>query len=327
VTLRAYVDLLRFEDEAYGQDYFCEAAAGMVRIYLHLMDHPMSENDAEPDYSSMTAAERKKAKAIARKKKKAAEKKEEAAVAASADAAHGNTNGTSNHNSPSNKPKGGAAGGAGKPSFVEQDPLGKELLGKDPTDEARKYSALLAQHAPSRLQSWLLSYDVSIRRGKALLALRALLHARSLDPGSGEVLYRTVDYSLRVPALLDEGGGLGDAARRIISEESICLLNDRSLEAFVGDAVELVRSSADPATLSLSYRVCVARAAVLSKLWSIKEACGLVTDGGLSDRGVNVESCREALVAMRSFGDEAQPAADEWIRQVQGRFPLLSDFS
>ena len=31
VTLRAYVDVLRFEDEAYGQEYFVRAASGMVR--------------------------------------------------------------------------------------------------------------------------------------------------------------------------------------------------------------------------------------------------------------------------------------------------------
>jgi len=76
VTLRAYVSLLRYEDEIYGAEYYRVAAAGIIRIYLRLYDNPEKEEDEEPDYSKMTAAERKKAKAIARKKKKAVEKKE-----------------------------------------------------------------------------------------------------------------------------------------------------------------------------------------------------------------------------------------------------------
>ena len=77
MTLRAYTQVLKFEDNLWSEDYYFSAASGIVKIYLHLYDNPATtKEDAEPDYSKMTAAERKKAKATARKKKKKAEKME-----------------------------------------------------------------------------------------------------------------------------------------------------------------------------------------------------------------------------------------------------------
>jgi hypothetical protein len=80
-------------------------------------------------------------------------------------------------------------------------------------------------------------------------------------------------------------------------------------------------------TVSLSYRVAVAKASVLAKTLSVPEACAIVVESGLSGRGVNLCSCRDALSALRSFADEAQGAVQKWIGLVEGRFPLLSDFS
>lgn len=60
VTLRAYISVIRFEDEVYGQYYYCRAACGIIKIFLHLADNPHNDDDTEPDYSKMSAAERKK---------------------------------------------------------------------------------------------------------------------------------------------------------------------------------------------------------------------------------------------------------------------------
>ena len=40
VTLRAYTEVLRFEDNLWGEDYYFTAAEGIIRIYLHLHDNP-----------------------------------------------------------------------------------------------------------------------------------------------------------------------------------------------------------------------------------------------------------------------------------------------
>jgi hypothetical protein len=96
---------------------------------LYLFENPPTDESEEPDYSKMNAAERKKAKAVARKKKKVAEKKEAEEEEKEAEAANGN-------NKKQNQ-KGG------KPAVVEQDPFGKELLKKDPLEEAKKYSSIV----------------------------------------------------------------------------------------------------------------------------------------------------------------------------------------
>lgn len=158
VTLRAYTGVLKWEDEVWSQQYYGRAAEGIIRIYLHLHDNPsVTAEESEPDYSKMTAAERKKAKAIARKKKKAAEKK-------AAEAAEKREKAQSSAQENGNKKK--------KPAVVDQDPNGDELLKKNPIEEAKKYSAILSKYAPKRVSTWLLQYDVAIRRGKILMALQ-----------------------------------------------------------------------------------------------------------------------------------------------------------
>jgi peptide alpha-N-acetyltransferase len=159
VTLRAYLDVLRYEDHIWGEEYYRRAAESIIRIYLHLYDNPsIAAGEQEPDYSKMTAAQKKKAKAVARKKKKAAEKKAEE-TAEKQKELEAKENG--------NKAKKGTS-----EAEKDTDPDGKELMLKDPLEEANKYSVMLAAHAPGQLSTWMLRYDVAIRRGKALIAMQ-----------------------------------------------------------------------------------------------------------------------------------------------------------
>jgi hypothetical protein len=162
VTLRAYLDVLRYEDHIWGEEYYRQAAESIIRIYLHLYDNPsITAGEQEPDYSNMTAAQKKKAKAVARKKKKAAEKK-------AAEAAEKQKEQDAKENG--NKSK------KNQPDVVKDtDPDGKELMKKDPLEEANTYSVVLAAHAPNELNTWILRYDVAIRRGKALIAMQVRL--------------------------------------------------------------------------------------------------------------------------------------------------------
>ena len=159
VTLRAYTDMLRWEEELWGHEFYGTAAEGVIRNYIHIFDNPAKEEDGqEPDYSQMTPAERKKAKAIARKKKKAAEKKSNKST-------ENASKNTANENKSTKK--------SGKTqSPLDSDPSGEELLKKDPLEEAKKYVATLVKNAPNRFSTWIAQYDVSIRRGKLLMALQ-----------------------------------------------------------------------------------------------------------------------------------------------------------
>ena len=300
-TLRAYSDVLRFEDELWGLDNYARAAEGVSRLYLHLYDNPnLTKEDEEPDYSSMTAAERKKAKAIARKKKKAAEKKMEEEKAAAAEAAKANQ-------------KKGA-----KPAVIDEDPNGEALLKRDPLEEAKKFSAILSRHAPSRLSTWLLQYDVAIRRKKTVLAMQALFKGRALEPQNGELFTRIVDFSDKASPEDDSH----DAVKEILKDELPKLYDGKDLSQFVRDAAA---SAKGDASTNLSLRIAIARAIAKTKTGSTSDAASLIVDQGLDGQGVSVDTAKAALACLNEFGDEASAAKTKWIAAIKERFPLIKD--
>jgi hypothetical protein len=269
---------------------------------LRLFENPSIDESAEPDYSKMNAAEKKKAKAVARKKKKVAEKKE--AVEEEKEVANG-----------SNKKQNQKGG---KPAIVEEDPFGKELLKKDPLEEAKKYSSMLASYAPKSLVTWILQYDVSIRRKKPLMALQALHKARSIDPESCELFSRVVDFALKMDSFADAT----DVIRTVMQAETPQLLGGQSVSDFVKAAATNVR---DNAGTDLPRRVSVAKALVESKTSSVADASAVIVNGGISSTKVTVETCRDALSALKAFGNESEGAVKQWIADVQGRFPIISN--
>jgi hypothetical protein len=273
---------------------------------LHLFENPSIDESAEPDYTNMNAAEKKKAKAVARKKKKVAEKKE--AVEEEEKEAANTTNGDSKKENQK----------GGKPAIVEQDPFGKELLMKDPLEEAKKYSSMLASYAPKTLETWILQYDVSVRRKKPLMALQALHKARSIDPESSELFSRVVDFAGK----MDSFAEATDVVRTVMKAETPQLLGGQSVAEFVKAAASNVR---DNARTDLPMRIAVAKALVETKTSSVADASAVIINGGISSTKVTVETCRDALGAMKAFGKESDGAVKQWIADVQGRFPLISN--
>jgi hypothetical protein len=274
---------------------------------LHLFENPSTDESEEPDYSKMSAAERKKAKAVARKKKKVAEKKEAVAVEEEKEAAT-----AANGDNKKENQKGG------KPAIVEEDPFGKELLKKNPLEEAKKYSSMLATYAPKSLETWILQYDVSILRKKPLMALQALHKARSIDPESCELFPRVVDFAGK----MDSFAEATDVVRTVMKAETPQLLGGQSVAEFVKAAASNVR---DNARTDLPTRVAVAKALVKTKTSSVADASAVIVNGGISSTKVTVETCRDALNALKAFGNESDGAVKQWIADVQGRFPLISN--
>jgi hypothetical protein len=311
VTLRAYTEVLRFEDQLWGEQYYFTAAKGIIGVYLHLYDNPaIMEKQKEPDYSQMNAAQRKKEKAVARKKKIQAEKKEAERLAKEAEA----------NEESEEKDENGGQKKKGKSSPVDEDPNGKELLMKDPLEEAKNYSSILAKYAPKRFETWTSQYDVSIRRKKLLLALQAIFKMRCIDPENSEYFARLVDFALKLPTF----GDIPDSVRSVATEESAALLNQKSVGDFVSGAADHARQGNQA---SLTTRVAIAHALVKTNPSSVKAAASLIVDGGLSSRGASVDNCRSALNALKEFGADAQEAKNKWIVAVKERFPLITDLS
>ncbi|XP_076902750.1 N-terminal acetyltransferase A complex auxiliary subunit NAA15-like [Bidens hawaiensis] len=164
MTLRAYIDMLRFQDRLHAHAYFRKAAAGAIRCYIKLYDTPPKSSTEEDDeLAKLPASQKKKLrqkqrKAEARAKKEAEVKSEEA-----------NANGASKN-------------GKRNVKAVDPDPHGEKLLQiEDPLVEAGKYLKLLQKHSSDYLETHLLSFEINMRKEKILLALQALKHMVQID--------------------------------------------------------------------------------------------------------------------------------------------------
>lgn len=304
---------MRWEDNLWGQPYYGEAAEGIIKIYLHLYDNPsITAEEAELDYANMSAAERKKAKALARKKKKCVDKKatEDSEQKSMKETVEVNAGATENGGKKKRPPL---------PEIIDEDPDGQILLKKDPLDEAKKFSAILSKNAATRLSTWLLQYDVASRRGKGLLALQALLKAKALAPESSDVFARIVDLGNKFESLISS-----EIVRSVFNTEIPTLLEGKDVESFV--VIASTKLMADPLA-ALPMRVEVAKALLQVNKASVAEAANLIVDGGLLGRGVTVSNCRDALVALTGFGEDAAGARSQWVAAVSTQFPLLKDLA
>ncbi|XP_010254211.1 PREDICTED: N-alpha-acetyltransferase 16, NatA auxiliary subunit-like isoform X1 [Nelumbo nucifera] len=165
MTLRAYVEMLKFQDRLHSHKYFHKAAVGAIRCYMKLYDSPpksMVEEDEEMAKlppSLKKKMRQKQRKAEARAKKEAEEKNEESSA--------GNVSkfGKRQHVKP-----------------VDLDPNGEKLLQvEDPLLEATKYLKLLQNNSSDFLETHLLSFEVNMRRQKILLAFQAVKQLLRLD--------------------------------------------------------------------------------------------------------------------------------------------------
>ncbi|KAL8098992.1 N-terminal acetyltransferase A complex auxiliary subunit NAA15-like isoform X2 [Apium graveolens] len=163
MTLRGYIEMLKFQDRLHSHTYFRKAAAGAIRCYIKLYDAPLkSAAEEDDDMSKLPASQKKKnrqkqRKAEARAKKEAEVRTEESSVNVS-------------------------KAGMRHVKPVDPDPHGKKLLQvEDPLLEATNYLKLLQKHSPNSLETHFLSFEVYMRNHKILLALQALKHVLRLD--------------------------------------------------------------------------------------------------------------------------------------------------
>ncbi|WJX48860.1 N-alpha-acetyltransferase 16, NatA auxiliary subunit [Trifolium repens] len=164
MTLRTYVEMLKFQDQLHSHAYFHKAAAGAIRSYIKLHDFPPKSTAEEDEHmSNLLPSQKKKMrqkqrKAEARAKKEAEEKNEEL-----------NSSAVSKSGKRNVKP-------------VDSDPHGEKLLQvEDPLSEAVKYLKLLQKNSPDSLETHLLSFELYTRKRKVLLAFQAVKQLLRLD--------------------------------------------------------------------------------------------------------------------------------------------------
>jgi len=174
MTLRTYVELLKMEEHVHNHRFYVRAACGALRGYLGLADQEVM-GDAESKAANEEGRKERKARQQFFKEQ-AKKDEEEKALKALKD----KESGEKKKNVPGAKPAKEQKTPAEREKEEEETCI-KLATVADPLGETSKTLALLQEHALDRLETHFLAFEVYLRRGKMLLALRALRRMRTLS--------------------------------------------------------------------------------------------------------------------------------------------------
>nr|QBH70105.1 putative N-terminal acetyltransferase [Ustilago esculenta] len=197
MTLRSYVNLVRFEDRLRSHPAYVRTAAAAISIYIKLHDEPATpafievakEEEEDAALAGLSEAEKKKAfkKARQAEAKRLAKAEAEAAKKKKADEAAANGE-TVEDEGP-------------KP---DADPKGLDLfktVQEKPLAQAGKWLRFLQAHASDRAETWVGVFEVAIREKNWLLATRAVVQLYKLDKENDKVVEMVVRLKSRLPDL------------------------------------------------------------------------------------------------------------------------------
>lgn len=146
--IRAYIDMLKWEDHLREHPYFSRAATAAIKIYTRLFDSPKS-NGANGEHQDMDVNERKKAQKKARK----AQEKSEQIEAEKKDAQ-----------------KTASVGADSEGKKEDTDPLGTKLVQtNEPLENAMKFLTPLLEYSPKNISAQQVGFEVFLRRSESLL--------------------------------------------------------------------------------------------------------------------------------------------------------------
>ena len=129
----------------------------------------------------------------------------------------------------------------------DSDPLGLQLL-KDtiPLDAASKFLVQLETQASDKIETWLASYEVNSRKGKHILALKALRHAIAISPSHPTLHVQLIKFNTSIAALLPSlTGPVHSILEAALAElhpgaVSMEIVNSNYLQANAGNAMAVL---------------------------------------------------------------------------------------
>ncbi|ETN36633.1 uncharacterized protein HMPREF1541_08911 [Cyphellophora europaea CBS 101466] len=207
--IRAYIDMLRWEDHLRAHPFFSRAAVSACEAYLLLHDNPdlvhgpmmASENGTE-----LSAADRKKALKKAKREQEKFEKAEadkRAAVKAA-------------------KPTPKSELEDGKKE--DTDPLGKTLVEtKEPLTQAMKFLGPLLEYCPDVVEGQVVGFEIYTRRGKVLLAAKCLKRLQELAP-EHEKLRGFKEQLKKMTTTTEKAEGVSERAVQLVKTEAADVL-------------------------------------------------------------------------------------------------------
>lgn len=318
MTLRAYVDLVRFEDRLRSHPVYVRAAKKAIEVYTLLFDAPSTpanvevekEEEEDPALAGLSEADKKKAlkkqrqaeaKRAARAEAEAAEKqkrKEEAAA-----------NGESiDDDGPRSDP----------------DPKGLELfktVQEKPLEEARRWLRFLQANAPKRKETWEGAFEVAVRERNWLLATRALVQLYKLDEGHAGVVDMVVRLKTRLPDLSAAPAPVGSVIS--IALNSI-IPADKPIATYYTEALQSP-SASTPAGMLANARAALSLDRKDESISLLLNLPGSLTTASRKPRTHNtaLKVCIEARSLLAKLAPEQVAEFDE---KANAAFPLANAF-
>ena len=264
--IRAYVDMVRWEDHVRDHPFYSRAALGAVKLYLDMYDGKALTDGANGDDKNGDAAERKKAAKKARKAEREAAEK-----AAKQDP---------------NKAK----APVDETKKKDDDPDGLKLAAtSEPLVEATKFLVHLLTYTPKNLEAQLAGFEVYMRRGmchslagtfhndltlpteKYVLALGCLNAALTLDASHPTVHEHTIRF---LHAIRSKLASLPPKVQEVIKSEFTAIAPSTDLEEYNDDFLAKHKGSVPHAIAAIKMKELVDEDA--DKVTGEKELAGLV---------------------------------------------------
>lgn len=146
--IRAYIDMVRWEDHLRDHPFFTRAAVQAVKLYLKLADDPRMSNANQLDLDKLDPTERKKAEKKAKKEKEKAEKAESERKAAAA-------------------AKATAKGDDGETKKEDTDPNGELLLQtKEPLEVALRFLRPMLELSPKSIEAQNVGFELYLKKSE-----------------------------------------------------------------------------------------------------------------------------------------------------------------
>ncbi|KAL3420814.1 tetratricopeptide [Phlyctema vagabunda] len=195
--IRAYVDMILWEDRLREHPFYSRAALSAVDVYIKIHDKPNANGtNGGADENEDDAAERKKA---AKKARKEAQKAEREAAAKKAEP-----------NKPTKETD-------ADPKKKDDDPEGAKLAATtEPLIDAMKFLTPLLQFSPDSIDAQTAGFEVFYRRKKYALALKCLLAAAKLDAEHPKVHEQIVRFKQVIDS---DAEAINDKSAEVIKSE------------------------------------------------------------------------------------------------------------
>ncbi|KAI2487514.1 NMDA receptor-regulated protein 1 [Pyrenophora tritici-repentis] len=294
--IRAYIDMIRWEDHLRDHPFYTRAATQAVKLYVQLADNPKLKSSDELDLEKLDPTERKKAEKKAKKEREKAEKAEAEKKAAAA-------------------AKATAKGEDAETKKEDTDPNGETLLQtKQPLEDALRFLQPMLDFSPLNMEAQNVGFEVYIRRNKYLLALKCLQAAQEIDPENPKLHEQSVRFR---QALTKPAEPLSSQTEQVIKESFTTPAADADLKAYNDDFLKKHAQSASHLQSGYNVRYILDKASKPQNEQDLQKTLELPN--------ITMEEAKAGMALLDEWGSE-QKIKDDYRAKAASRWSEATVF-